>query len=113
MFTTDLPKKCRKASEAQVSGLKSWKFDSGYAIYKHEHRLPGVASWAFDVAASIGADTLRFRVLHFGMNKERHVYLVPTIKDWAGLKLPDVKLTPDESKLLLRLANDFTPPAHL
>ena len=113
LFTTDLPKKCRKASEAQVSGLKSWKFDSGCAIYKHEHRLPGVASWAFDVAASIGADTLRFRVLHFDMNKERHVYLVPTIKDWAGLKLPDVKLTPDESKLLLRLANDLTPPAHL
>lgn len=47
------------------------------------------------------------------MNKKRHVYLVPTIKDWAGLKLPDVALTPDESKWLLRLANDLTPPAYL
>lgn len=113
LFTVDLPKKQRKTTKAQIDGLKSWKYEKGCAIYKYEHRLPGVASWAVDAAVAGGPKTLRFRVLHFDMDKKRHIYLVPTIKDWAGLKLPDVALTPDESKQLLRLANDLTPPAGL
>lgn len=34
-------------------------------------------------------------------------------KDWGGLNLPDITLTPEESKLVLRLADELTPPARL
>lgn len=113
LFTVDLPKKQRKTTKAQIDGLKSWKYEKGCAIYKYEHRLPGVASWAVDAAVAGGPKTLRFRVLHFDMDRKRHVYLVPTTKDRDELTLPDVSLTPDERRRLLRLANDLTPPAGL
>lgn len=113
LFDVDLPKKCRTATEDCVKGLKSWRYSDGCAIYKHRNRLPGVAAWAFDVTAAIGAVTLRFRILHFDMNGKRRVYLVPTTKDWGGLNLPDITLTPEESKLVLKLANELTPPTRL
>lgn len=113
LFDVDLSKKCRAATENCVKGLKSWRYSEGCAIYKHKYRLPGVAAWAFDVAAAVDAIVFRFRVLHFDINRKRHVYLVPTTKDWGGLNLPDIILTPEESKLVLRLADELTPPARL
>lgn len=113
LFDVDLSKKCRAATEECVKGLKSWRYSDGCAIYKHRNRLPGVASWAFEVTASVGAVALRFRILHFDMNGRRRVYLVPTTKDWGGLNLPGITLTPEESKLVLKLADELTPPTRL
>lgn len=113
LFDVDLSKKCRAATENYVNSLKSWRYSEGCAIYKHKYRMPGVSSWAFDVTAAVGAVTFRFRVLHFDMNGRRRVYLVPMTKDWGGLNLPDIILTPEESKLVLRLADELTPPARL
>lgn len=113
LFDVDLSKKCRAATENYVNSLKSWRYSNGCAIYKHKYRLPGVSSWAFDVTAAVGAVTFRFRVLQFDMNEKRRVYLVPMTKDWGGLNLPDITLTPKESKLVLRLADELTPPARL
>lgn len=113
LFDVALPKKCRAATKDYVTGLKSWRYSDGCAIYKHKYRLPGVAAWAFDVTATIGAVAFRFRILHFDMNGRRRVYLVPMTKDWGGLNLPDITLTPEESKLVLKLADELTPPARL
>lgn len=113
LFDVALPKKCRAATEDYVTGLKSWRYSDGCAIYKHKYRMPGVSSWAFDVTAAVGAVTFRFRVLKFDMNEKRRVYLVPMTKDCGGLNLPDITLTPEESKLVLRLADELTPPARL
>lgn len=113
LFDVALPKKCRAATKDYVTGLKSWRYSDGCAIYKHKYRLPGVAAWAFDVTAAIGAVAFRFRILHFDMNGRRRVYLVPMTKDWGGLNLPDITLTPEESKLVLKLADELTPPARL
>lgn len=113
LFDVDLSKKCRAATENYVNSLKSWRYSNGCAIYKHKYRMPGVSSWAFDVTAAVGAVTFRFRVLKFDMNEKRRVYLVPMTKDWGGLNLPDITLTPEESKLVLRLADELTPPARL
>lgn len=113
LFDVDLSKKCRTATKDYVNSLKSWRYSNGCAIYKHKYRLPGVSSWAFDVTAAVGAVTFRFRVLQFDMNEKRRVYLVPMTKDWGGLNLPDITLTPEESKLVLRLADELTPPARL
>lgn len=113
LFDVDLSKKCRAATENYVNSLKSWRYSEGCAIYKHKYRMPGVSSRAFDVTAAVGAVTFRFRVLHFDMNGRRRVYLVPMTKDWGGLNLPDIILTPEESKLVLRLADELTPPARL
>lgn len=113
LFDVDLSKKCRTATKDYVNNLKSWRYSNGCAIYKHKYRLPGVSSWAFDVTATVGAVTFRFRVLQFDMNEKRRVYLVPMTKDWGGLNLPDITLTPEESKLVLRLADELTPPARL
>lgn len=113
LFDVDLSKKCRAATENCVKGLKSWRYSDGCAIYKHKYRLPGVAAWAFDVTAAVDAIVFRFRILPFDINRKRHVYLVATTKDWGGLNLPDITLTPEESKLVLRLADELTPPARL
>ena len=113
LFDVDLSKKCRAATENYANSLKSWRYSEGCAIYKHKYRMPGVSSRAFDVTAAVGAVTFRFRVLHFDMNGRRRVYLVPMTKDWGGLNLPDIILTPEESKLVLRLADELTPPARL
>ncbi len=113
LFDVDLSQKCRTATEDCVKGLKSWKYSDGCAIYKHKYRLPGVSSWAFDVTAAVGAVTFRFRVLQFDMNEKRRVYLVPMTKDWGGLNLPGITLTPEESKLVLKLADELTPPTRL
>lgn len=113
LFDVALPKKYRAATENCVKGLKSWRYSDGCAIYKHKYRLPGVAAWAFEVTASVGAVAFRFRILHFDMNGKRRVYLVPMTKDWGGLNLPDITLTQEESKLVLKLADELTPPARL
>lgn len=113
LFDVDLSKKCRAAAENCVKGLKSWRYSDGCAIYKHKYRLPGVAAWAFDATATVDAIVFRFRILHFDMNEKRRVYLVPMTKDWGGLNLPDITLTPEESKLVLKLADELTPPARL
>lgn len=113
LFDVDLSKKCRAATENYVNSLKSWRYSNGCAIYKHKYRMPGVSSWAFDVTAAVDAIVFRFRILHFDINRKRHVYLVPMTKDWGGLNLPDITLTPEESKLVLRLADELTPPARL
>lgn len=113
LFDVDLPKNFREKTEDCVGGLKSWRYSDEHVIYKHRNRLPGVASWAFDVTAVVGAVVFRFRILHFDMGRKRRVYLVPTTKDWGGLNLPDITLTPEERKLVLKLADELTPPVRL